>query len=185
MNAAAVIELDQALRAAGITLWIDGGWGVDALLGWQTRPHADLDIVVQTHDMAAVRRFLAGRGYQDVPRDDTHDWNFVLGDAAGRQVDVHVIWFDHTGAGIYGPIGDGLQYPAGCLNGRGTIAGYAVPCITPEVQVRFHTGYAFDADDIHDVLALCEQFGLPVPPEYQEATADRSATPAGGVGARR
>ncbi len=31
----------------GITVWMDGGWGVDALLGTQTRPHRDLDIVIR------------------------------------------------------------------------------------------------------------------------------------------
>ena len=30
----------------GIEVWIDGGWGVDALLGECTRPHQDLDIII-------------------------------------------------------------------------------------------------------------------------------------------
>jgi lincosamide nucleotidyltransferase A/C/D/E len=30
-----------------IEFYVDGGWGVDALLGKQTRPHADLDIAIQ------------------------------------------------------------------------------------------------------------------------------------------
>lgn len=29
---------------AGITYWIDGGWGVDILAGRQTRDHRDMDI---------------------------------------------------------------------------------------------------------------------------------------------
>lgn len=28
-------------------VWLDGGWGVDALLGRQTRPHDDMDIVIE------------------------------------------------------------------------------------------------------------------------------------------
>ena len=47
-------EMDQeeALRIidlseiAGIPIVIDGGWSVDAHLGWQTRPHSDLDIAI-------------------------------------------------------------------------------------------------------------------------------------------
>jgi lincosamide nucleotidyltransferase A/C/D/E len=35
----------------GIGVWIDGGWGVDALLGEETRPHQDLDIIVQQVDV--------------------------------------------------------------------------------------------------------------------------------------
>ncbi len=32
------------LENAGITYWIDGGWGVDILAGKQTRIHRDIDI---------------------------------------------------------------------------------------------------------------------------------------------
>ncbi|BDF10015.1 hypothetical protein CE91St49_34450 [Emergencia timonensis] len=32
------------LENAGITYWIDGGWGVDILAGKQTRTHRDIDI---------------------------------------------------------------------------------------------------------------------------------------------
>lgn len=39
-----VLALYTALHELGIQIWIDGGWGVDALLGEQTRPHQDLDI---------------------------------------------------------------------------------------------------------------------------------------------
>uniref|UniRef100_UPI003F87D29B nucleotidyltransferase domain-containing protein n=1 Tax=Actinosynnema sp. TaxID=1872144 RepID=UPI003F87D29B len=40
----AVLDLAEA---AGARLWIDGGWGVDALLGERTRRHGDLDVVVE------------------------------------------------------------------------------------------------------------------------------------------
>ena len=35
-----------ALAEAGVAAWLDGGWGVDALLGEQTREHDDLDLVM-------------------------------------------------------------------------------------------------------------------------------------------
>jgi lincosamide nucleotidyltransferase A/C/D/E len=41
-----VTEFYHHMEVLGIKIWIDGGWGVDALLGKQTRTHADLDIVV-------------------------------------------------------------------------------------------------------------------------------------------
>jgi hypothetical protein len=37
-----------------------------------------------------------------------------------------------------------------------------------EWMVRFHTGYAFDANDYCDVKALCEHFGISLPLEYEE-----------------
>jgi Aminoglycoside-2''-adenylyltransferase len=39
-----VLDLVQLFDRHQIDLHIDGGWGVDALLGRQTRTHADLDI---------------------------------------------------------------------------------------------------------------------------------------------
>ena len=47
MSAEAVIEAMTVLRAAGITAWIGGGWGIDALVGEQTRVHRDLDLAIR------------------------------------------------------------------------------------------------------------------------------------------
>ena len=38
----------------GITVWIDGGWDVDALLGEWTREHQDLDIMISWEDSAIL-----------------------------------------------------------------------------------------------------------------------------------
>jgi hypothetical protein len=37
--------------AAGVEWWVDGGWGVDALLGGETRLHDDLDVVVRREEI--------------------------------------------------------------------------------------------------------------------------------------
>lgn len=48
----------------GITVWLsDGGWGVDALLGEQTRPHNDLDLVVSLDGIPALRDVLGEQGF--------------------------------------------------------------------------------------------------------------------------
>ena len=41
MPAETVVELYQLFERNGIEIWIDGGWGVDALLSKQTREHPD------------------------------------------------------------------------------------------------------------------------------------------------
>ena len=102
MTASDVIELYRACRDQGVVIWIDGGWAVDALLHAQTRSHSDLDIAVQQKDLPRLHELLARRGYADVPRGDTSSWNFVLGDSAGHEIDVHVIgprqaYADHAG----------------------------------------------------------------------------------------
>ncbi len=166
MTAADVIDLYARLADLGIQIWIGGGWGVDALLGEQTRPHRDLDIIVQQRDVPKLRELLELQGYRDVERDDTSPWNFVLGDDDGREVDVHVIIFDTEGNGVYGPVEKGVMFPAASLSGSGAIDGHAVRCNSAEYQVRFHTGYELHDSDFRDVAALCERFGIDYPDEY-------------------
>ena len=162
MTADDVIEFVKLLNNHAVEVTIDGGWGVDALLGRQTRSHSDLDIAVEHKDVPQIRALLEARGYRDVPRDDTRDCNFVLGDEAGRLIDVHSYTFDSVGKIIFG-----VPYPFDSLKGSGSIGGFPVKCITPEWMVKFHTGYKLDEDDYHDVNLLCQQFGLDMPSEYE------------------
>jgi lincosamide nucleotidyltransferase A/C/D/E len=79
MNAPSVLELCRRLTGLGIPIWLDGGWGVDALLGEQTRPHDDLDIVVEEKHLLGLRELLESEGFKDVERDDSSAWNFGAG----------------------------------------------------------------------------------------------------------
>jgi len=166
MTSTDVIDFYTGLDSLGIQLWIDGGWGVDALLGEQTRPHADLDIVIQQKDLQKVVKLLVDRGYKNVQRDDTRLWNFVLGDDRGREIDFHVIVFNDKGDGIYGPPEVDFVFPAGSLSGIGKIDGYEVRCTAPEYMVKFHTGYEPQEKDFRDVSALCQKFCIDYPEEY-------------------
>ena len=161
MTAVDVVEILELFDQNHIELHIDGGWAVDALLGEQTRMHADLDIAVQHKDVARIRALLAARGFSDVPRDDTRDCNFVLGDELGRQIDIHSYTFDSEGNNIYG-----VAYPFDSLTGAGAIDGYRVKCISPEWLVKFHSGYQLDDNDYHDVRLLCQRYGIEMPPEF-------------------
>jgi lincosamide nucleotidyltransferase A/C/D/E len=167
MTAEDVRAFVELMDGLGIRVWLDGGWAVDACLGEQTRAHGDLDIAIERRDIPAAVAALRERGFLPVPRDDTRPWNFVLGDDAGRQVDFHVLVFDEHGDGVYGPAENGEVYPAEALTGAGTVSGRRVACLTPQCQVRFHTGYEVDADDWADVSALCRRFGIPVPDDYR------------------
>ena len=161
-----VIELSILLTTNGINFWVDGGWGVDALLSKQTRLHLDIDIVIQQKDVSLIRKLLESQEYRDVERDDTSPWNFVLGDNTGREVDIHAVVFDSQGNGLYGPPEKGVIYPAKALTGKGKIGEKSVPCVAAEYLVKFHTGYKLDENDFKDVSALCNQFGIDLPEEY-------------------
>jgi lincosamide nucleotidyltransferase A/C/D/E len=169
ISASSVLQFVRLMQENGITVWVDGGWGVDALLGEQTRPHDDLDIAIQEKDVASLRALVDARGFRNVPRDDTSAWNFVLGNSADERVDVHVVVIDSQGNGIYGPPENGLMYPSGSLDGTGSILGYPVRCIAAGHLVRFHTGYKLRPKDYHDVSALCERFGIDYPEDYQSS----------------
>jgi lincosamide nucleotidyltransferase A/C/D/E len=152
---------------AGVEVWLDGGWAVDACLGEQTRRHGDVDIAIEEHHVPAAVAALTRHGFAPVPRDDTYAWNFVLGNRVGRQIDFHVVVPADDGRGVYGPPENGEFYSADALTGTGTVCGRQVRCIAPPSLVAFHTGYDVDADDWADVRALCERFGLPIPDGYQ------------------
>jgi lincosamide nucleotidyltransferase A/C/D/E len=161
MTAESVLELVRLFENNCIEVIVDGGWAVDALLGKQTRPHEDLDIAMPHQYVPLARALLEARGYTDVPRTDTRDCNFVLGDDQGHLVDFHSYTYDEQGMLIFG-----VPYPPDSLTGRGSILGYPVRCITPEWLVKFHIGYTFDENDVRDVNALCQHFGIEMPQEY-------------------
>ena len=157
-----VVRLLQLFKNNTIEVHVDGGWGVDALLGKQTRQHSDLDIALSHKDVPRLRELLTAEGYQDVPRDDTSDYNFVMGTNKGEKIDIHSYIFDEEGNNIYG-----VPYEPKHLTGVGSINGYPVKCIPPDVMVAFHSGYELDENDYHDVKALCDRFSIPLPQEYK------------------
>jgi lincosamide nucleotidyltransferase A/C/D/E len=168
MTADDVMEVLDRLEASGVRLWLDGGWGVDALLGRTTRAHEDLEVVVTRAELPAVRAALAPLGYEHATDVEPGlPARFVLRDRKGRQVDCHPVVFDREG-NAYQELGDGAwgAYPAHGLAGEGQIGGRRVPCTTAELQLRHHLGYQPTPRDRADVQALAKRFRLAVPPPY-------------------
>lgn len=171
MTAADVLQVIALLERAAVRFWLDGGWGIDALIGRQTRDHDDLDLALAAEDLAAFAAAVGREGFREADRDG--DFNPVYADPAGRRVDVHLVdttceVIDARGMWVYG--GQGLPYEVGALEGSGEIRGTRVPCCTVEFQVRSHLGYEFDEQDRRDMAALCDHFGIELPPEYRGLT---------------
>ena len=169
VNASDVVELLGRLEAQGINVWLNGGWGVDALLGYQSREHQDLDITISAGDRAAYTAIMEGTGFSTYRVDNAFNW--VLIDARGHLIDVHLVDFSQTlineaGVRMHGPAG--LPFEVGSLEGRGIIAGKPVKCETAEFQVRGHTNYTPDETDYRDVLALCRAYDIEVPPIFEK-----------------
>ena len=186
MTSDAAAELYLLLADQGVRLWVDGGWGVDALLGEQTRPHKDLDLFVRLEDLATMIRVLIPPGFTLAYTWEENQWArypvpvrliasestdsdvataFVLKDVLGREIDVHVLAFDESGNGV--PAWKtGLLFPASAFTGRGAIAGTPVHCLSAQMQMRTHTGYPLQDKDICDLRRLHERFGVDYPPEH-------------------
>ncbi|HET7045873.1 MAG TPA: hypothetical protein VFI37_13575 [Gaiellaceae bacterium] len=163
MRADEAVRLLDLLESAGIEAWVDGGWGVDALLGEQTREHDDLDLVVELVHAARLAGLLTAEGYE--PAAGGAPRSFVHVDPSGRQVDVHPVTFDAGGGGVYVTDDGGTwTYPAEGFAGRGAIAGRPVRCLTPEVQVLVHSGYELAEKDYLELRLLHERFRVPLPP---------------------
>ena len=95
---APMTETDVAALLDGLAIssemWVAGGWGVDALLGRQSREHRDLDLIVSSTQSALVRELLGRLGY----RQHTHlspapPFNVTLLDDAPRAVDIRLAYF--------------------------------------------------------------------------------------------
>jgi lincosamide nucleotidyltransferase A/C/D/E len=152
MSAEDVMHILDRLEGAGLSVWVAGGWAIDAVAGRQTRAHDDLDLVALRDEIPALERELAALGYERAG--GAPPMSFESVDALGRQVDVHPIADD----GAYRMRDGGVwHYPLAGLEGRGTIGGRPVRCLTVEAQLYCRSGYDPADPEKHERdLALLE-----------------------------
>jgi hypothetical protein len=163
MPAEVVPRIVEALRRAGVSAWVVGGWGVDALLGEQTRRHRDLDVVFKSDEGAEQRavRALAGLGLKFVKREavpgaDPGCWlstRLVMADDAGRLVDLHPVEFPLV---VASDQGERMFTPKDAFV-TGTVGEQQVPCLSAQLQLALHEGYEardYDREDVARLLSL-------------------------------
>lgn len=115
MTADDVLAILAMLRRAQVDIWIGGGWGVDALVGEQTRQHRDLDLMHRKDQEPAVMAALAEAGFAE-----TLDWRpvrFVVTDPSGREIDLHPLVFAADGSAVQASTDaeHPFTYPASCF----------------------------------------------------------------------
>jgi lincosamide nucleotidyltransferase A/C/D/E len=152
MGTSDVLALLDVLSRAGCRVWVGGGWGVDALVGRQTRSHRDLDLAVDADDEVAAIEALGLLSFEVET-----DWRPVrveLVAEASRWVDLHPVVFDADGNGRQADVDGGhFEYPRECFS-TGSIGGVAIPCLSIDLQLRFHAGYHPQDNDRHDLALL-------------------------------
>jgi lincosamide nucleotidyltransferase A/C/D/E len=73
-----VLTILDLAAAVVVRLWLDGGWGVDALLGQQSRQHGDLDVAVEARHLDVLLQALDQAGFERVGEQGATAWNFLL-----------------------------------------------------------------------------------------------------------
>jgi lincosamide nucleotidyltransferase A/C/D/E len=158
-----VLHVLDRLAAERILAWVDGGWGIDALLERQTRDHADLDLVIDAAAVAGLKSALLAEGF-DVVR----DWlptAIAFANPDGRAIDLHPVELTPDGGGDQVQL-DGVKRFHYAAPTTGRIGGRPVACCSVETQIASHLGYEPHEDDLADMRALADKFGVELPPPY-------------------
>lgn len=121
------------LDGAGVKTVVMGGWGIDALVGEQQRPHRDLDLILDHGDLETALATLQGLGFEEWFRNPCplpfgeHGIEgdvVVLRDSAYRVVDLHPMCLKALAPGV----------------ASGSLAGRDVDCVSASLQIEAHTG---------------------------------------------
>lgn len=152
MTLADVMHVLDTVRSLGCRFWLEGGWGVDALLGHQTRPHRDVDLDFDADFEEELLVALAGLGY--AIETDWRPNRVELAAPGARWVDLHPLTVDDDGNARQAALGGGWHVFDKSWFTTGSLDGKPVPCVSVEAQRLFHSGYALRAVDLLDLAEL-------------------------------
>jgi lincosamide nucleotidyltransferase A/C/D/E len=173
-----VVQILRLLEEGGVPVWLDGGWGIDALLGKETRAHRDMDLIVPLDNLSTAEMVLAGVGLSKDDRRTILPARILLCNREGLEVDIHPVTFqpDGSAAHIYTGVGIGSNYryvySAAGLSGVGLIDGRIVRCTTAAEQIRQRVERCFSpwsesrlrergiSADLEDICSLLRVFGV-------------------------
>jgi lincosamide nucleotidyltransferase A/C/D/E len=154
MDARTVLRVLETLAPAEV--WLAGGWGIDALLGRQTREHRDLDLLHRLEQESDVLTRLDALGYRETL--DLRPVRFVVSDGE-TELDLHPLVFAEDGSAVQAAPEGTFPYPSDCFV-TGHVDGVEVPCVSVAQQVFFHQGYTPRPHDLADMRHLREAFGV-------------------------
>ncbi len=98
MTADDVLFVLTLLQRAEADVWVDAGWGTDALIGEQTRDHRDLGLMHRQDQEGVVLAALSAAGFVE-----SLNWRlirFVVTAPDGREIDLHPLVFSDDGSAV-------------------------------------------------------------------------------------
>jgi hypothetical protein len=156
-----IVEVAARFDGSDIDWWIAGGQAIDLFLGWETRPHADLDVEMFRRDRSVLFDIFEGWDFHVASEGSLVPWT----DPPELADSIFGIWLRPTPSQpwqveIMLADGDRSEWkyrrdPGIRMPGERLIARTAdgVPYCTPEVQLLYKSKMARPKDDVD--LAHC------------------------------
>ena len=147
-----LMEVLNLLDSLKIKYWIDGGWGVDILLGEQNREHRDIDVDFDGKFTGILLDTLKGKGYEI-----TTDWSPARIELYHPQlgyIDIHPLIISEDGSAKQAGLNDNWYDFKAEWFSSALFEGRIIPCISAEAQKIFHNGYELREVDIIDLKNL-------------------------------
>jgi lincosamide nucleotidyltransferase A/C/D/E len=165
---AELLRVCSTLSDERLPYWVTGGWGIDVLVGCQTRRHADLDFALDSfqENLPKAAEVLRRLGYQRKTPLSGALWfpdADVYEDDRGHHMEVHSIsWnvlsmaevlLDPTRkleAGVNAPRNRATARQLDQCTAEGILEGVSIPTLSAAAQKLFHLGYQpLRPEDVH------------------------------------
>ena len=147
-----LMEVLDLLDSLKIKYWIDGGWGVDILLGKQNREHRDIDVDFDGKFTEILLDTLKGKGYEI-----TTDWSptrIELYHPELGYIDIHPLIISEDGSAKQAGLNDDWYDFKAEWFSSALFEERIIPCISAEAQKLFHSGYELREVDKIDLKNL-------------------------------
>jgi lincosamide nucleotidyltransferase A/C/D/E len=162
MTASDVLGVIDTLGSHGISCWLVGGWGVDALVRRQTRKHWDVDIAIDVAERDRAVSVLEKDGFTVLLEETLPAWMpkiIILRDSRRRRVELMPVDVPAPAAcDETRPTAMQFRYTDDSF-AEGMLAGRVIRCLSAPVQLLFHTGYPARNVDRRDVQVLTSYIG--------------------------